>query len=246
MGIELENLTWEEAEKALAEHHVVVIPLGSRLKEHGLHLPLNNDWILAEYLKKEVSRQLPVLIAPTISHSYYPAMVDYPGTVSLSIETAAALVEEICTSLSRFGPRKFYILNTGISTHKPLERARQTLSAAGIELACTDLDSILEPVAETFREQAGGSHADEIETSMMLHIAPDIVRIERAVPDFHGDAPGPLRREPDDIDQSRPGVYSPTGAFGDPTLARAWKGEKLLTALVQGILEDIRRLSPDP
>ncbi|MCA9803116.1 MAG: creatininase family protein [Cyanobacteria bacterium HKST-UBA02] len=243
MGIELENLTWKEAEKALAEHPVVVIPLGGSLKEHGLHLPLNNDWILAEYLKNEVSRRLPVLLAPTISHSYYPAMVDYPGTVSLSIETAAALIEEICTSLGRFGPRKFYILNTGISTQRPLERARERLSAAGIELAYTDLDSFLEPVAETFREQAGGSHADEIETSMMLHIAPDIVHLERAVPDFHGDAPGPLRR---DLDQSQPGVYSPTGAFGDPTLATAWKGEKLLTALVQGILEDIRKLSLDP
>lgn len=245
MGIELENLTWEEAEKALAEHPVVVIPLGGRLKEHGLHLPLNNDWVLAEHLKNEVSKRLPVLIAPTISHSYYPAMVDYPGTVSLSVETAAALIEEICTSLGRFGPRKFYILNTGISTRRPLERARQTLSAAGIELAYTDLDRILEPVAETLREQAGGSHADEIETSMMLHIAPDIVHLERAVPDFHGDGPGPLRRE-QNPDQTEAGVYSPTGAFGDPTLATVWKGEKLLTALVQGILEDIRKLSPDP
>ena len=46
----IEDLTWVEAEEALKEYEVVMIPLGARTKEHGLHLPLNNDWIMAEYL----------------------------------------------------------------------------------------------------------------------------------------------------------------------------------------------------
>ncbi len=45
-----ENLTWVEAEEALKKHDVVMIPLGARTKEHGPHLPLNNNWIMAEYL----------------------------------------------------------------------------------------------------------------------------------------------------------------------------------------------------
>ncbi|MBX9694447.1 MAG: creatininase family protein, partial [Cyanobacteria bacterium] len=123
-GILLERNTWREAEPHLTSNSVVVIPLGAQCKQHGLHLKLNNDWLIAEYLKQRVREKLPVVIAPTINYSFYPAMVDYPGTVSLRSETARDMVIDICESLSRFGPRYFYILNTGISTIRPLANAR--------------------------------------------------------------------------------------------------------------------------
>jgi hypothetical protein len=79
-GILLEDLTWVEAEKVLTSETVVVIPLGAESKEHGPHLKLKNDWLIAEYLKKEVLARSNVVIAPTINYHYFPAFLEYPGS----------------------------------------------------------------------------------------------------------------------------------------------------------------------
>src|SRR5499426_4805423 len=63
-GVLLENLTWQEAEKALKPETVVVIPLGAAAKEHGPHLKLKNDWAMAEYYKRRVLKAADVVIAP--------------------------------------------------------------------------------------------------------------------------------------------------------------------------------------
>jgi creatinine amidohydrolase len=76
-GILLEDLTWLEAEKVLTRESVVVIPIGAAAKEHGPHLKLKNDSILAEYLKNRVLAASNVVIAPTVTYHYYPAFVEY-------------------------------------------------------------------------------------------------------------------------------------------------------------------------
>jgi creatinine amidohydrolase len=73
-GILLEELTWVEAEKLLTKDTVVVIPLGAAAKEHGPHLKLKNDLLIAEYLKKRVLEQSNVVIAPTINYHFYPVL----------------------------------------------------------------------------------------------------------------------------------------------------------------------------
>ena len=91
----------------------------------------------------------------------------------------------------------------------------------------------------------GGTHADEIETSMLLYIAPVTVEMTKAVKDFNPDQPGPLTRDP-----AGRGVYSPIGIWGDPTLATLNKGRQVTEVLVEGILaqiEDLRRSAvPEP
>src|SRR5690349_17458317 len=113
-GILLEDLTWLEAEKVLTPETIVVIAIGAESKEHGPHLKLKNDWLMAEYLKREVLRRSNVVVAPTVNYNYYPAFVEYPGTTTLRLETARDLMVDICRSLARYGPRKFYALNTGV------------------------------------------------------------------------------------------------------------------------------------
>ena len=66
-GILLEQLSWDEAERVLTPDQVVVIPLGAESKEHGRHLPLNNDWIMAEYFKQRVLASASVVVVPTIN-----------------------------------------------------------------------------------------------------------------------------------------------------------------------------------
>ena len=75
-GVLLEELTWVAAEKVLTADTVVVIPLGAGSKEHGPHLKLKNDFILAEYLKGRVRERSPVVIAPTVNYGFYPAFLE--------------------------------------------------------------------------------------------------------------------------------------------------------------------------
>jgi hypothetical protein len=115
-GAWLETMSWLEAETVLNAASVVVIPLGGAAKEHGPHLPLNNDARIAIWLAGEIAHRLPVVIAPLINASFYPAFVSYPGSISLRPETARDLLIDICRSLAAFGVGKFYVLNTGVST----------------------------------------------------------------------------------------------------------------------------------
>jgi creatinine amidohydrolase len=230
----LETLSWDEAEHILTPDAVVVIALGAESKEHGRHLQLNNDFLMAEYLKKRVLASAPqnVVVAPTINYSFYPAFLEYPGSTSLSMDTARAMITDIIRSVAHYSPRRFYILNTGISTLRPLAQAAAELRTDGIVLHYTDLTKD-DPVERRLR-QSGGTHADEIETSMMLYIAPDTVRMKKAVRDLNPNQPGGLTRDP----QGK-GTYSPTGAWGDPTLATRQKGQAVVESLVTTILKDI-------
>ncbi len=236
-GVLLEDLTWLEAEKCLRPEAVIVVPLGAAAKEHGPHLKLKNDQIMAEYLKRRVLQHLDVVVAPTVAYSYYPAFVEYPGSITLSLETAKNTIIEICRSLSRFGPRRFYVINTGVSTIKPLKGASEELRKESIVLRYNQLADALGPVEKQIASQPGGSHADEIETSMMLYIEPSCVDMSKAARDYTADSPGPLTR-----DSGKAGTYSPTGIYGDATLASKDKGEILVEALVRQLLSDIEQL----
>jgi creatinine amidohydrolase len=235
-GILLEDLTWQEAEKVLTPSTIVVIPIGAESKEHGPHLKLKNDWLLAEYFKREVLKSADVVVAPTVNYHFYPAFVEYPGSTTLRLETARDLMVDICRSLARYGPRKFYALNTGVSTLRALKPAAEILAAEGITFRYTDVLKASAAVEAEIRQQEGGTHADEMETSMMLYIAPETVDMSKAKKDYHP-GPGPLTRDPKGA-----GTYSASGIYGDATLATRAKGEKLVHATVASILSEINDL----
>jgi creatinine amidohydrolase len=236
-GTRLEELTWVEAEKRLTPDAVVVIPLGAESKEHGPHLKLKNDHVLADYLTRRVLEKADVVVAPTVNYSYYPAFAEYPGSTSLRLETARDLIVDVCRSLARFGPRRFYVLNTGVSTVRALEPAAGILAGEGILLRYTDLLRCMEPVEKEVCRQEGGTHADESETSMMLYMSPADVDMKKAVRDYHPGKGGLTR------DSQKEGMtYSPSGVCGDPTLATAEKGRRLTEALVAAILAEIGEL----
>jgi len=233
----IEEMTWSEAEGCLNKEAVIVIPLGAAAKEHGLHLQLRNDWLIAEYLKEVILKQQDVIILPTINYSYYPAFSEYPGSVSLSAETSANMIYEICQSIAKFGVKKFYVLNTGISTLTPLKAAAQKLKNHGLVLQYTNLHEALDKLIENLAAQDGGSHADEIETSIMLHIAPDTVCMDKARHDYIPGAQGHLIRT-----VQEGAAYSPSGVWGDATLATQPKGEKIVECLIKHIINDLDNL----
>jgi creatinine amidohydrolase len=241
-AVVLEDLTWPEAEQVLSSNTVVMIALGAAAKEHGPHLKLSTDFLTAEYLRKRVGESTDVVIAPTVNYHFYPAFVGYPGSTTLRAATARDLIVEVCQSFARFGVRRFYVLNTGYSTRGPLARSAEILALEGILLRFSDLETMLAPVAKALSKQTEGTHADDIETSLLLFIAPASVDMTKARTDYGvRKGEGPFTRDP-----TKPGLYSPTGIYGDPTLATWEKGEKIMEAAVRGVLDEIAELRRAP
>lgn len=240
-GIVLGDLTWLEAEKLLTRDAVVVIPLGAEAKEHGPHLRLDNDRTLAEYYRRRVLEAAQVVIAPTVNYHFYPSFVEYPGSTTLRFETARDLIVDIVRSLAAYGPRKFYVLNTGISTLRPLAASAEILRAEGILFEYTNIGTIAGPVEERISQQTRGTHADETETSAILYMAPERVDMSKAVRDDSPRGEGGLTRNP-----SGRGTYSASGVWGDATLATREKGRQIVEASVEGILKEIEALRARP
>lgn len=220
---------------------VVVIPIGAAAKEHGPHLRLKNDLVLAEYFKRRLLERLPVVVAPTVNYHYYPAFVEYPGSTSLRLETARDLLVDICRSLARFGPRRFYALNTGVSTLRALKPAAEVLADEGIVFRYTDILKVGAEAEASVRRQQGGTHADEIETSMMLYMDPSLVDMSKAAKDYHPSGTGGLTRDP-----KGKGTYSLTGIWGDATLATREKGRVVVEAMVEGMVGEVEALASAP
>jgi creatinine amidohydrolase len=214
-----------------------VIPLGAASKEHGPHLKLSNDFLMAQYLTKKVMALTSVVVAPTVNYNFYPAFIEYPGATSLRLETARDLIVDICRGLAHFGPRKFYVLNTGVSTIRALTLAAEELSKVGIVMRFTDILHASSEVEKQIAKQPEGTHADEIETSAMLYIAPRSVDMSKASKDFPKRAPGPLQWR----DPNAPN-YSASGIYGDATLATREKGRKLVRAQIDFIVHEIDAL----
>lgn len=236
----IEYLHWPEVENLLNENTILLVPVGARTKQHGHHLPINTDWLTAEYLARRITETCPVLTLPALPYGYYPAFSEYPGSVSLDRQTFGDSVEQIVRSFTPFGPTRFYLLNTGISTNWALEPLRVKLAAEDIHVLYTDPGTALETVEQEIRQQPLGTHADEIETSMMLYMYPDRVDMQRAVAELNPRrGPGPFSRDP----SAEYGVYSPSGAWGDPTLATAEKGRVLTEALIEHITQAIEQLA---
>jgi len=242
-GSYLESLTWVKAGEIFKTDPVILLPIGAQAKQHGPHLPLNTDWLTAKYLTRQIVERLPVIALPTVAYGYYPAFIDYPGSTTTDKETFAATIVQIVHSIARHGPQRFYLLNTGISTNWALEPVRLQLIEDNIRLCYTDLTNILTELENNIAEQPRGSHADEMETSMMLYMHPDKVKMELAVTEVAPSlGPGPFTRNR----TSTTGVISPSGSWGDPTLASAEKGKILVEALVAAIVDEIQQLGgPD-
>lgn len=239
-------IPWTCAEPPLGQA-IVVWPLGAAAKQHGPHLPLATDQILADCIAHRVAsdaakQEAPgILLAPTITLHHYPAFAAYPGSVGLARETARDAVVEAVLSLARHGARRHYVLNTGISTVEALRPAAEVLRAQGVLLEWTDWDAAMQSEAHLLQQPAG-THADEAETSLMLQLAPYLVDMAKAVREIPDPAPGPWRRD----NSTMGGMVSPSGVYGDATLATPGKGQALAEAVVRHVLADLQRLAAAP
>ncbi|MGH6894038.1 MAG: creatininase family protein [Dongiaceae bacterium] len=247
VGRFIEDLTWPEVAAAISADTPVIIPIGAAAKEHGHHLPMKTDWLLARAFAEGVAAKLPVLIAPIVPFGYYPVFRTYPGSQHLSAETFVRLLTELIENLLDQGARRIAIINTGVSTEGPVGLAtRGILERRGVRIGVADIRR-LGRKADHLLKQEFGSHADERETSILLAIAPALVRMDLARPDYgKGPEPGifvtPTTMQSKDASAVD---YSETGAFGDPTLASIEKGRAFLDAMIADLVEGLIALFPD-
>jgi creatinine amidohydrolase len=247
-GAFLGDLTWHEAEVMIPEASVVILPVGAGAKEHGLHLPMNADAVVLQYLSQIAVDSLPVVVAPPILHGWFPAFRAFPGTEVADASVFEGYVLEVARSLVKSGAQRLVILNTGISraTGFPLGVvAREIRVQEGIPTLLVSWDDLEPPEMDELAEQEFGGHADELETSIQLFLQPDLVHMDRAErslpgggsPSGPGYSPGFLSRDPDEAS------YQPTGAYGDPTLATVEKGRQALALLTREWLRALRGFS---
>jgi len=238
-GLWLPGASWPQVAERLANGAAALLPVGAACKQHGPHLPMHSDWLQAEWLARTLAARAPLVSWPTLGYGHYPAFTDYPGSISLSVETFTALVGEILVGIRTAGAGRCLVLNTGISTIAPLQRAIEAGAPgfAALELANVYAGPAYRREEAALREQVRGGHADELETSILLAIAPEQVALERAQ-DWSGqELRGAFSRD----DASSPG-YSPSGVYGNPRLASAAKGRRLLAAMVEDLLAALERL----
>lgn len=239
-AIYLEDISWTEAQKVLNSETVVVMPLGAASKEHGPHLPLATDFLQAEGLTKRVALERKVVITPIVSYGFYPAFLKYPGSTSTTFATATNMVVEIVRSLAGYGPRRFYIINVGVSTTPTLETAAKTLAEEGILLYYSQYSRPAFDKAEArFRTKAYSGHADELETSNVLSLRPDLVDMRKAVNDssMKGKSGNmtPVMIETGNLNTS--------GINGYAALGTKEKGERNMTSFAHELVKEIDSVS---
>lgn len=224
------QLSWSDVEKRIVSGGCGLLPIGAGSKEHGLHLPMNTDYLQAKWLADQLALQYNVLIWPTLSYGYYPAFVNYPGSISLSETTFELMTKEIITAILNSGVPRLALLNTGISTILPLDRVVNNFDGQVYLINVYSGTQFKQTYAQVIEQSAGG-HADETESSIMLAINQSLVNMELASGSLQAcSQPGVLSRN-----DSNSVNYTPTGACGAPHLACPEKG----AALLQAILIDI-------
>ena len=217
-GVWLEDLTWLEAKQRFDEDAVVVVPIGAASKAHGAHLPLKTDALTARALAQKLIERLPVVAAPVVGFGYYPAFTGFAGSQHLTAETFKAVMRELIGSFTAHGVRRIALVNTGVSTEKPLDEIAAETGALALHMRLSG------QAAERLIENKEGGHADERETSVVLALDPRSVRMDKLAPaaDFQMSA-----------------------ATGDPTRASAFKGERLLAARIDDMVTALMKKWPD-
>lgn len=240
-----EELTADElAALAEKEDAVVVLPMGS-LEKHGPHLPLGTDGLVAYEVALKASMREPCIVLPPLFYTHVAAMRQFPGAINIREDILLNLLENIFEEVSRNGFKKILILNGhggNIDLLKLFARRRLTRKTDYSLYILAEPWIFQQKILSEVKESEEIGHAGEIETSQILYLYPKLCRMERAKP--AKTRPKPLNGMPviTPVDWV---VYCPEGYVGDPTKATREKGEKLINALVDGVVETIRRIKAD-
>ena len=250
----LPDMTFAEVEDIIEKVEAAVIPTGSN-EGHGPHLPLKVDAANVTHVACRAAEQLHprVLVAPTMSVGHSPQHLEFPGSITLRFETQIRVLTDYCRSLKGYGIGRFAILNGhGANVAVNAQAARQITEELRVKVASFSYWDMIdrEEITKINDGRHYPGHADEFETSMMLHICPEVTRMDRVheIVDRYGlHGPGP------DLPPGHRFLATSTFeqkglrarllcdvASGDYALASAEKGAKFAELAVNGTVRALR------
>jgi creatinine amidohydrolase len=229
----LENITMADFKRHLKKSKTMIIPFGT-VEEHGSHLPLNTDTLIIYEILKRVIKKKKVFLAPPVYYGVCTSTSQHPGTISITPETLRRLTYDIVKNAWQKGLKNiFLITGHGGGLHSAaLKEAAENLAEElkGIKIAVLCPYDVLHKELSELADTPNDSHAGEIETSLVLALAPELVkgRDKEDYPKF----PKPLVVK----DKLK---YWRSGVWGNPEKASVGKGEKAVTLIVNKLIEII-------
>lgn len=222
--IDARKATMEEIAAYIDRYPFAILPVGS-FEQHGPHLPLDTDNLIAEAMALETAKHSVGMVLPVINVGYAWVWRGHPGTLTFRFETYMTIIRDIAESLAGWGVKAVFVLSGHGSNPQPVKHAIRELIHEKHEIAVLNslYMGLREMLTESDSRQWGNDiHAEEIETALMLKIAPHLVHMERAAADYP-----PI---PEDYGKSElsMGHFMRSGVFGDPTSATPEKGERWL------------------
>lgn len=220
----------DQLEQALAADHRLIVPVGT-CEQHGLHLPLGCDTIIVERLACDLSAEFGVLCAPTLEYGVNVAGErGFAGNSSLHKKTLHRVLNDLLDAWESTGVREFILLTA--HEHDPHLEAMSTVITSGARVRVVDMFGM--ELRDLLEGQTEAMHGDEVDTSLLLFIAPELVNMQLAQ-DYMMSREG-LRR------YRRGSLKIPgdsTGTIGRPTLASAEKGRRLYERIYSRIRERV-------
>lgn len=223
----LDELSWPEVGRILARDPRLVVPAGA-LDQHGPHLPLGANTLVATRVADEVARRVGILRAPTFSYGVTASGGPYAGTAGLRRKTFHRALNELLGRWEDHGVREFLVVNA----HRCELHLEALLMALTDRATTTVFDLYQIDVCDLLEEDPWLAHAGELETSLLLHLAPDRVKLQDAadfVPEDHALRRYIRGRVPTPPSGSR-------GILGRPSLASAEKGRAVFQRYVDTLV----------
>jgi len=231
--MKLEELTWKEVAEYLKKNRQLIVPVGT-CEQHGPHLPLNTDTLVADKLAEYLSQETGILVAPTLNYGVnLPCNRGYAGTCSTSKELLHGFLGSILAWWKEQGFERFYLLSAhGDPHHIEALRTIDPERAKVLELYDCDMAAVLE-------KQQGARHACEAETSVMMYLFPEKVRGSE-IRDF--DVPFE-KFEPYLLHEKTEAIAGAPGNQGYPSYASAEKGKQLFVLMKHHALAWLREFN---
>jgi creatinine amidohydrolase/Fe(II)-dependent formamide hydrolase-like protein len=222
----LKDMTPGAVGERLLERPTLIVPVGTT-EQHGPHLPLGCDTIIVERLADDLSEMLGIVRAPTVEYGVHATSRPFPGGATLRRRTLHRVMNELIESWEeQAGVREFFII-----TAQSSEGHLEALSAIRTDEATVQVVDIFSIDFSTLLDRDAPIHGGELDTSLLLFLAPNLVRMELAQ-DF-ALTPGMIARYRPG--QSRRLPEGSPGSVGFPSLASAQKGEVLYTFILDRV-----------
>ena len=239
---DVERLNDTECRALLAKRPVALLPVGA-VESHGEHLPAGTDnrlaRRLAERLVERIGDRTPVMLMPLLPFGQVWSLGDAPGSFTLSTETLTRVLVEIGRSARGKGLAAMAAINGHYGNAGAIREAQRILAEEAFTLAnftYPGAGRATEAVRERPAAHPSCMHACELETSFMLHLAPEMVRMEQAIVNYP--------TFPDDFDEVpyRWSAFSPSPVLGDATAATADKGRAILEVVLDRMVQLVAAL----